>query len=940
MDLVGTVICNRYKILQRIGAGGMGTVYLAEHSYLGRTTALKILRRELGVQPHAEERFRREAMLAARIDHPAVAQIYDFDRTGDGEFVLAMEYVEGETVGTRLRRDGRFPIRLCVKVLQDVAGGLDRAHAFKILHRDLKPENIMLAKHGMVKLLDFGVARDIEAATSITSSGFAVGTPAYMSPEQLTADVLGPPTDIYSLGVVVYEMLSGRIPHDGANIDELRVQRLTRPAAALDRLRDDCPAMLASVVARALDVTPENRWPSASAFADAAAACLEEPSSSIVVPVVSRPGADQLDRWEAHFEALRFAGREREVRLVRDAWTAARAGRTTVLYIEGEEGAGKSAFFELARRDAGADGAAQLVGRGYDVDVARPYGPWHAILREALTLRAAGERGWSAVTALTDATAATPVPERVRLFEEVGALIRAGGSEELLFVGLEDLESCDPASGALFEFLARDVNGAPVLLVATADTGHGAQTATVRDVRERLRALRNVVSVSLRPLGYDAVHGWFATALGHEPPEALVRYVYGHTEGNAFFVEQVVRSLVEQENLDDASDDQLHLLLSRQPAPRAVAEVVHRRLERLSAAAREVTQIASVIGREFDVDLLLELTRRGEESVLDALDEAEAAGVLAPMRRPDGDWYRFDHVQIADVLADGINQRRRRQLHARIASALEERAGSPAVVLAGHWYEAGEHARASAHALRAAERALRVHDYDDAISAAVMAADAAEAGEDRCRAHELRGDALRRMDRHPEAAAAYARAQLDAATDEVRRRLRCRELRSALIAGSIEGSAAVEELVAIGCGPDVALPTTIASLAQLTLAEAQLAAGAFAEAATTAERCAVSADAVGNTYRRGDAELVQGTAQLRAGRLNAATEAATGATVIFRRLGDAYGIARAALLRSAIAAAAGDRDEASAALDEARHHAERAGVTRLVRLIGERRASV
>src|SRR2546422_5052815 len=213
-DRVGELLAGRYRVLRRLGAGGMGTVYLAEHVHLGRLTAVKVLCPPLCEDdPSAEQRFRQEALLVAKVRHPSVAQVYDFDRGPDGQFLLAMEYVEGETVAQRLQRGGPFPLPEAIRALGIVADALNHVHWIGILHRDLKPQNIMLGSGGVVKLLDFGVAH--EMAQLLAADGCQPGTLAYMSPEQLLGDAIGPASDIFSLGVVFYEMLTGRLPHAG-----------------------------------------------------------------------------------------------------------------------------------------------------------------------------------------------------------------------------------------------------------------------------------------------------------------------------------------------------------------------------------------------------------------------------------------------------------------------------------------------------------------------------------------------------------------------------------------------------------------------------------------------------------------------------------------------------------------------------------------------------
>ena len=269
-DRVGELLAGRYRVLRRLGAGGMGTVYLAEHVHLGRLTAVKVLCPPLCADdPSAELRFRQEALLVAKVRHPSVAQVYDFDRLPDGQYLLAMEYVAGETVAQRLERSGPFPVPEAIRVLRTVADALNHVHWIGILHGDLKPQNIMLGAGGDVKLLDFGVAHDL--AQLVAGDTFRPGTLAYMSPDQLLGDALGPASDIYALGVVLYEMLTGRLPHAGTTVAELRIQRLLRPPVPVNWLRPALSRALADVVARALHPDPAERWPSAVAFAQAAA---------------------------------------------------------------------------------------------------------------------------------------------------------------------------------------------------------------------------------------------------------------------------------------------------------------------------------------------------------------------------------------------------------------------------------------------------------------------------------------------------------------------------------------------------------------------------------------------------------------------------------------------------------------------------------------------
>jgi hypothetical protein len=924
---VGDVLCGRYRLVRHLGSGGMGSVFLAEHTHLRRPTAIKLLHKALAKDPTSEERFRREATMAASIDHSAVAHIYDFDVSEAGEFFLAMEFVEGETLARRLKQDGQFPIALAVKVVVDVGRGIDCAHRLGILHRDIKPDNVMLTASGAVKLLDFGIARPVHPTSPVTSSGVAVGTPAYMSPEQLVADTLTPATDIYSLGLVAWELIAGHVPDAGRNFTELQASRFTKELPSLHRAREDCPESLADVIHRALKIEPEARWPSAAAFADAAEVALRQTTIGAADLTTSGVHTRRLDRLEPSFARLRLAGREREMRLVAEALSVARSGVTAVLTIQADEGAGKSDFLDLARHGAAEHGATLLVGRAQHADVARPYGPWCGIIRRGLELCDDRAR-WPSLASLVDGGSRPTIPDRVEVFDECLALLRALAKGGLVFVGIDDADICDPASLLLFEFLAGELSGDPVLLAATFGPGHDADSEHARELRQRLRRLRNVTSIELRPIGYEALERWLCDAMGKAPPAALVRYTYGHTEGNAFFIEQVVRSLLEHGELSQLGDEKMDLILETVPAPDAVADVVNRRLKRLSTAANEVIQIAAVIGREFDIDLVLELSNRSEDAVLDAIDEAVAAGVLTSTGDATADQYRFTHVKFGHVHAQSLNTRRRRRLHARIAELLEARPDDSPGAVAVHWYHAGEADRAAQAALRAAEHALAVHDYDDALTHAVMAAETASARQDRCRAHQLRGTALRSLDRYSESAAAFARAQLLEDDNRTRRLLQCEELRSALTAGEVD-------------------PHHVADQVQRYLHEAStdeehtVMALLHADALLAAEDCAASVDAaraacdaaakIDDTNRLAEGLCLQGAASLKGADFAEARRAIDRARTLFMAIGNKYGLARLALLEAGLEAANGNRRAAEAALAEAAGYGERARMTGLVR---------
>ncbi len=273
----------RYAILARIGAGGMGTVYKAHDPHLNRTVALKLPRIDTTPEDRAKrvERFQREARSAAQIWHPHVCPIYDVGEH-DGQPYVVMAYVEGQSLAGRLAREGRFEdVGEAVALVRQVLDALEAVHDHGIVHRDLKPSNVMLDAAGRAVLTDFGLARPENEAGRLTSEGVIVGTPAYMAPEQAAgqSDRIGPWTDLYSVGVLFFEMLTGRLPFEGPPLAVLN-KILHEPPPALSGLRPYLDPRLESVLSLAMAKEPEGRFQSARQFADALRT-LSIPSSAV-----------------------------------------------------------------------------------------------------------------------------------------------------------------------------------------------------------------------------------------------------------------------------------------------------------------------------------------------------------------------------------------------------------------------------------------------------------------------------------------------------------------------------------------------------------------------------------------------------------------------------------------------------------------------------------
>jgi serine/threonine-protein kinase len=264
-----TMIAGRYRLDSRLGVGGMSTVYLAFDQRLERSVAVKLLAEHLADDPAFVSRFRREALSAARLVHPNVVQVFDFgfDET-QGQHFIVMEHVPGHSCAELLRDRGRLQIDQAVEIITQACRGLDYAHRNGVIHRDVKPGNLLVSDSEVVKLADFGIARATDQS-SITQVGSVLGTAAYLSPEQARGEEAGPRSDLYSLGVVTYQLLSGRLPYEASSLTELALKQQREAPIPLERLNPEAPRTLSDAVAMALALDKAQRPPNAADFAEA-----------------------------------------------------------------------------------------------------------------------------------------------------------------------------------------------------------------------------------------------------------------------------------------------------------------------------------------------------------------------------------------------------------------------------------------------------------------------------------------------------------------------------------------------------------------------------------------------------------------------------------------------------------------------------------------------
>ncbi len=720
-----------------MGEGGGKRVFIATDTRLHREVAAALFKAEDSDETGLR-RARREAEAMAKLgDHPNVVNVYDIGEE-EGQLYLISQYMPGGDLHHMLTDavDNRLAVEEVIRIGSDIARGLEHAHANGVIHRDVKPQNVWLAPDGTAKIGDFGLAI-AEGGTRFTAEGAMVGTVAYMAPEQGLGRAADARSDIYSLGALLYELLCGVPPFVGDSTAAIVSQHVSTTPVAPSWHRSGVPAALEQLLLKMLAKSPTTRPQGAT-----------DVRESLEVIASTGTGADTFDQDARALDRISdgtFLGRERETQDLHAAVDEAVGRRGRCALVTGEAGIGKTRLATEVASYAGLRGAQVLWGRCYAGSGAPAYWPWVQVIRAYVhdhdpeTLLSDLGPGASEiaqiVSELRERLPDIPEPPpleaeeaRFRLFDSIATFLRNASSKQPLAIFLEDLQQADPPSLTLLSYVARELTGSRVFLLGTYREDELESHHHLREVLASMSRERGYSRIRLRGLSSRHVAAMLEGVLQQplEEPRllALAEAIHKESDGNPYFVEEIVRHLIDSGALyqqggrwltDAREGEELGI-------PSGIREAVARRLASLCSETRELLTTAAVVGREFDLKLLARVSGLEPSIAFSRLQEAIDAAIVHAAAGDPGR-YAFRHGAIRDSLYEDLKPTRRAELHIAAGEALEElyedRIESHLSEVAYHFAKAapaGDVAKAADYAWWAGERAVSLYAYEDAVT--------------------------------------------------------------------------------------------------------------------------------------------------------------------------------------------------------------------------------
>lgn len=701
-----TILANRYKVIEKLGEGGMGNIYRVFDQVEKKEVALKQLKTgsvtiedskpgllslsTFDKWSESEDlRFKQEFHSMAKLKHPNTVEVYEYGKLDSGEDYITMEIVPGKELD-ELIKTGTIEINKTYKILIQIAQVLNFIHSRHLVHRDIKPSNIRIKPDGTVKIMDFGLMNQM----GIPSQGTITGTVFYLPPEVVTGGVIDARSDMYSLGVLAYEVLTGKVPFNGTKtmMQVIRDHVSTMPPS-LSKLRSDIPKEMEKIILKLLKKEQAERYQTASELLRDLSQYSEE---KIVI--------ETLEQTKSYLTSSELIGRESESKEFKNLFAQILKGNGQSVYVAAPAGVGKSRLIQEFKLKVQLAEVPFFVGQCFEQNFFA-YQPISDALKNLIpwsTKEQLDRYGPVLVKVIDDLRSKgyEPLPnldavsEKVRLFETVTAWLKEVSNNKVPFViCLEDLHWADVSTIELLNACMRAVKDSKILILSTfRDDEVDKSSIIYRTVEENITGV-----IKLKPLEKQHLIQLINSMLGHiELHENFIEDVYKVTGGNPFFISETMKVLVEDKQIKlNKGVWELPPNIKDISLPSSIEDTIEIRLRKVAPEVLELLKIASIVGRHIDLRILQQISGLPEDKLFSLLDEVLERQFMFR----EEDRLTFSHDRVRENLYKKMNEEDKKRIHLHVGAILEKRnQGQLEKVAAelGYHYEHGGNIRKAA----------------------------------------------------------------------------------------------------------------------------------------------------------------------------------------------------------------------------------------------------
>ncbi len=715
----------RYSVIKKLGEGGKGIVYKCIDNNLNRIVALKLIKGE-NLDDESYSRIIREAETTARLSHPNIVSIYDMQKENN-RFFMVIEYIEGKDL---LDHVNNKPLNLdeILGIIIPITSALAYAHKNGILHRDIKPENIMISKNGDPKLMDFGLAKALDRP-GITRAGTIVGTPAYLSPESALGKEADNRSDLYSLGCVLYYMSTGRPPFTVNDTIKLIYSHIHDYPAQPSRINNNIPRQLDSIIMKLLKKNPDERFQSADELLYALKALEIETN-----PVINNDL--KKDKSESYHDQGMLIGLENTLSELNQAVDSVLSGSGSIYLINGESGQGKSKLLEKTMDYAVLRGIKSILLKCRESRMSTPNYLFTEMFREffydapqQLVYKVCGDYGDVAVKILpelisklgriNDYMASEPEQAKLRFYDGVTEIIKNMSIEYPLLLEIDDINYADSGSLSIIDSIMDKLQSMRFVIIATMS-----RSDSYNDELDHIISNRILNKIETRNLDRLQTAMLIAARLNEDISkisDEFTDFIFVKTDGNPFYIEEILKLLKDKKLIfRDENGSWDRKPIEEIGIPSSIGSFIKERLSSLDDITMDIISIASVIGYEFDVDVL-ELVSGINDNDFEKIIENSIKRKIVYERKTSPGEFRlfFSNPQLHDYLYENMSMFKKRKLHAKIASAIENIYGDDNNVffqdLARHYLEAGNLQKALDYTIKVADSWYSSFQFDQAL---------------------------------------------------------------------------------------------------------------------------------------------------------------------------------------------------------------------------------